>query len=116
MVRARRTQAAGHAVEQQRADHGVGLHDLALEGIEGARLGENPVGERELADVVHRGGELESMPFLVGPAHGGGESFGDERDALWCALVSALRRSSAALSRPPGRDIRNNEGKVRADP
>ena len=64
---------AGFAVEQQRADHGVGLDDLALDRIERARLREDAMRHRELADVVHRGGKLQGVPLLLGPAHLRGE-------------------------------------------
>ncbi len=66
---ARELQRRRAASEQQpRAERRVGLHQLLLVTVEPTRLQQHAIGDRELADVVQRGGFAQQRDALGGDA------------------------------------------------
>jgi hypothetical protein len=68
-----RTDRRAAAGQQLGADGGVGLHDLPLLRGQRALLEQHAIGDRDLADVVHRGGVHELLGLGLGHPDVAGE-------------------------------------------
>ena len=101
-LRREREQLRARAAQDPEADRRVALHLAAL--LQGQRpcLEQQPVGDRDLADVVEDGGELERMAALLVPAELGCHERAHRADALHVIarlLVAQLDRRGEAPDR-----------------